>query len=447
MVLSREEIDDLRAECFANDVEYDYDRLKDCDEARVRAFFESGGDHTMGDGSEPPFLAALRTANAEIVAQLKDMQPTQGDLIHSDGRSPARAAAMLAAHVEGLSSAWHVLASSYRTTHCRRFLLQALVHSIGAVTRTDADLLGQHFRILSSIALSSEPAVSIELGSLWEDVIQTDASLQSSSRLQPHAGACGVLLLGFGGSSLASLATYEQLYARRYPTWLRIVHAGPLLLQGGASSVGGAEQPETAAALSRCLAAVMLCESLLVHVQSNQGHMIWSHMLMRHGELLRPRLRGVLYDCSAAQQSFFTPAMGADIQTKTVRATLNAFDVSVPPGTNAAIRAGAIANGDAAMASAAQRDEMYSMLAAPDKVFEFQRTHEPAVPAVCITSEADSVIKVDGVCAFAARLVEAQPARSVRVEVLKGDHIMQIHLEPQRYEKAVSSLVRDAGMV
>ena len=66
---------------------------------------------------------------------------------------------------------------------------------------------------------------------------------------------------------------------------------------------------------------------------------------------------------------------------------------------------------------------------------------------MCITSEADSVIKVDGVCAFAARLVEAQPARSVRVEVLKGDHIMQIHLEPQRYEKAVSSLVRDAGMV
>ena len=53
----------------------------------------------------------------------------------------------------------------------------------------------------------------------------------------------------------------------------------------------------------------------------------------------------------------------------------------------------------------------------------------------------------EGVRAFAAELLEAQPGRSVRVQVLKGQHVMQVHVDAARYEEAIASLVAEAGMV
>ena len=50
MVLTEEEIEDIKAECFANDVKYNYDVLKDWDEDKVRDFFETGGG---GEGAAP----------------------------------------------------------------------------------------------------------------------------------------------------------------------------------------------------------------------------------------------------------------------------------------------------------------------------------------------------------------------------------------------------------
>jgi len=50
MPLSKEEIEDIKSECFANDVTYNYDVLKDWNEDKVRDFFESGGG---GEGSAP----------------------------------------------------------------------------------------------------------------------------------------------------------------------------------------------------------------------------------------------------------------------------------------------------------------------------------------------------------------------------------------------------------
>ena len=45
----------LCAQCFANDVKYNYDVLKDWDEDKIRDFFESGGG---GEGAAPSMVVA-----------------------------------------------------------------------------------------------------------------------------------------------------------------------------------------------------------------------------------------------------------------------------------------------------------------------------------------------------------------------------------------------------
>jgi len=55
MVLTKDEIEDIKAECFANDVEYNYDVLKNWDEDKVRDYFESGGG---GEGAAPSTVVA-----------------------------------------------------------------------------------------------------------------------------------------------------------------------------------------------------------------------------------------------------------------------------------------------------------------------------------------------------------------------------------------------------
>lgn len=50
MVFTQEEIEDIKSECFANDVKYNYDVLKNWDEDKIRDFFENGGG---GEGAAP----------------------------------------------------------------------------------------------------------------------------------------------------------------------------------------------------------------------------------------------------------------------------------------------------------------------------------------------------------------------------------------------------------
>ena len=55
MVFTEDEIEELKAECFANDVQYNYDVLKNWDEDKIRDFFESGGG---GEGAAPSAVVA-----------------------------------------------------------------------------------------------------------------------------------------------------------------------------------------------------------------------------------------------------------------------------------------------------------------------------------------------------------------------------------------------------
>ena len=60
MVFTEAEVDEIRAECFANDVTYNYAVVKDWDEDKIREFFESGGG---GEGSAEPAAVDVSEAN------------------------------------------------------------------------------------------------------------------------------------------------------------------------------------------------------------------------------------------------------------------------------------------------------------------------------------------------------------------------------------------------
>lgn len=90
---------------------------------------------------------------------------------------------------------------------------------------------------------------------------------------------------------------------------------------------------------------------------------------------------------------------------------------------------------------------LFNTLAASPAAFERQAKMEPGIPALCLTSESDSVIKAAGVRAFAKLLKDTQPGRpDIPVTVLRGQHVMQVHVEPDKYEAAVADLAVRAGL-
>ena len=54
-MFTQEEIEEFKSECFANDVTYNYDVLKDWSEDKIRDFFENGGG---GEGAAPSTVVA-----------------------------------------------------------------------------------------------------------------------------------------------------------------------------------------------------------------------------------------------------------------------------------------------------------------------------------------------------------------------------------------------------
>ena len=550
---------------------YDYDKLKDEDEDAVREFFERGGDAM----SEEPWLSGIRAAHPQLGPRVLQLQA---------GSSVTMVEPLHAEEVGALSDAFASLAADIVTDSCRRALSYVLLHSLELLAAREGSdaLMGAHATLMMAVTLSSAPSTRINFGSVWSSV------LTPRGGGEPHAstaGVHGVLLLGFGGSSLSSMAVYEQLYMARWPRMVRLTHAGPLLLREGetemrvdgltsqalATAARARELPPTTAALDLIMQAVYDCEQLVVHCQSNQGHMIWAHLLQRHGAELKKRVVGMVYDCSAAQRSFFdVDAMGPDINLKSIMATLKGYEVGcatsytahavgcatsytghargsvlaetscavvivpvgypavplpvVSPSTvqSACTHAHACCarahthgpharphmlpanvlcpplgsfslspargasrvlvpcdRGDAINRigcgatvarlpmptqvkvtpsalealgrglheqSKGARQTLASMLAASPEVFAYHAAQDPCVPALCLTSESDSVIRADGVRAFADGLRQAQPERVVWVTVMRGEHVMQIHTDHAKYGEEIASLLLKAGM-
>lgn len=181
-------------------------------------------------------------------------------------------------------------------------------------------------------------------------------------------------------------------------------------------------------------------EKLVLHCQSNQGHAIWVHMLKREPSL-GAKVSAIFYDCAASPEDFFTAEMGPEISIKSVMATLGGFKVVPPPNVMPLIQQGAKAHHKAMGVERSLRT-----LAVCPAAFEWLAAHEPPVPATCVTSPEDTVIKMDGVQTFASMLRKAQPSRKVKVEVLRGQHVQVMRTSTAQYEEALRELIASADI-
>ena len=162
-------------------------------------------------------------------------------------------------------------------------------------------------------------------------------------------------------------------------------------------------------------------------------------------------MKAIVFDCAAAERSFFSSAGGpsadeqsdvALIDSKSLVATLRGFGVkSFPSGCAAVLERCSRIRHARLEAAAAEPGARY---AAPGHAFDWEAKYEPGVPTLCLTSEEDSVIKAAGVRAFAEKLRAAQPKRDVSLEALKGGHVMLAHVDPKKYMDAISRLAARA---
>lgn len=410
MVVSREEIDEIRAECFANDVSYRYEVVKNWTPEQIREWFEAGGDGiplcTM------PWLDELQAVNKMLADRLEEARAAAEAHASADNLqvlvNEAVIVPMTAADIQAVR---HAIASAITCADraSNRLLCALVLASVAKCHSSDesgctADILEAHVATLADCCLSAQPAVSVDPG-MW------DFSLQQPAR-EPFGGTIAVLMLGYGGSSLASLESYAAVYASRWPHWIRLVHAGPLQLDEIAkvgTEADVQEKAASAAALDELVTALSHVESILVHLMSNQGHMLWCHLLRREGGRLTKRVVGMVCDCAASRNEFFATNAVANTKHRTVLATLGAWDVALSRSARAALESAS----DAASSAAQGLDTQYT-LAASDAAFYHQARADPQVPTLCLTSAEDDIIVEAGVRAYAEQLACAQPSRCAK---------------------------------
>ena len=455
MVLTRAEVSDIALECFAGDVPYQFETLKHWDEERVRQFFEAGGERL--EESVGPFYAPLWNANQDVADRLLALQPAAEG---GDETAPP----LDAEEAHAIVALFSQLEPSVSTVRCRRFIALSLLRSLSRLgTDAEESVLGALYDALALLAFSTAPGVRIDLGKIWNGVTLPP---QSASRIErePLDGSVGVLLLGFGGSTLAAMRSYEKHYAERWPSWIVMTHAGPLLAKDPSTILWDIPTPEdgegpwremeaeaTTRALDELMSAVCVCESLVVHVLSNQGHMVWLHLMRREWFALYGKVKAIVFDCAANERSFFSSGGGSSehsdaalIDSKSLVAILFGLGIqSFPTGISAVLERCSRISLARRMAAG---DEPGTRYAAPGHAFDWEAKHEPGVPTLCLTSEDDSVIKAAGVRAFAEKLRAAQPERDVSVEELNGKHVMLAHTDTKNYMDAISRLAVRAAL-
>ncbi len=264
----------------------------------------------------------------------------------------------------------------------------------------------------------------------------TDVAVRAPAEEVGGAEGVGVLVLGYGGSSVDDLEPIERVYLSLRPSWTVVRAVRP-----GAPPDGGS--PHTplsaslAAQLERIVAAVDGCASLIVHAMSNNGQMLWSSLLESHREALAGRTKAIVYDCAPSLQAHM-PA-----QPAVVRSIFSACDrmgVSLAPRPATAPATGEIRPSRALermcelVCDGAGRGEVRLVGTPPIKVGLDEEAQqrmlalEPAAPTLLLTSEEDAVVPADGVREYARSMRRAAPQRRVEVGVLAGQHC-RLHLE------------------
>ena len=286
----------------------------------------------------------------------------------------------------------------------------------------------------------------------------------------------GVIVLGYGGSSVDLLMHYEAIYRKVAPT------AKILLTTASGLSTDELAQPAVEEQCDRIVTGVLACKRVIIHACSSNGVALWALLLRRHAVTLAERVAAIVYDCAVESRPSAVYDLGPEwtvgwifnsvwCQVMTHAAELLGCSKVDLHMHSSKLRGMRTSLEELARATVHREYEKLAARRPPEKhpadgevahhynpdaffwlnrmTFEgyvspyaFVAAKEPPVPALCLTSNEDSVVLPEAVAHWAATLREAKPGRTVTVETLQGGHC---HLHDQgdalRYQEQLTALL------
>ena len=281
--------------------------------------------------------------------------------------------------------------------------------------------------------------------------------------------SCAVLILGYAGSAVNILSSQVRFYQKLLGCKVVATVASGLCDDplAGKSLERQCDQVCTALAGSR---------KILVHCMSNNGQGLFAVLL--HSKLvLRSRIAAVVYDCAAArvkpagegleQGIFSNGEQIAHVVKSTVLMPLitNRVTVQAPDGSTSltvdgegglraivdtASRWLGSAMAERAKAGGSANHYFWANRQSLDGLgcHDYDATHCPHVPVLCLTSPDDKVITPDAVADWVVFLKRTSGGRrDVRLETAPtGSHCMLLQRHEGFYAETIGALVEAAGI-
>ena len=407
------------------------------------------------DGPDPPATVDVTDAPTNVPARAAAptvAPPPLGECKELDNKM-----GVLARRLERLATGKGVKLGAKELTNLHVLLVRCI--GLGAAVQ------GSYLRVLLALILDSG-VVRAESHALVDVVGVATALCLSTSATRVHmmppavesgnGESVAVLLLGFGGASLESLAPIRAVYAAKWPSW-RLVSA----VRPGLALLGPPEaahelndiQKQSESLLTAQHDAILShaadCARLVVHVLSNNGFYLWQDLLARRADELTPRLAALVFDCGPATDDMLGAAQIESIIGKTIVAASEQLRVPIVQhtardGQAAPVAAPAIGELRKTLSSVAS-----SVTLAPPfapAASQGVLAAEPPVPTLFLTSATDDVLPEAGVRKYADDVRAASPGRLVSVATLAGAHCNLAKDDGSAYIARLEALVTEAGL-
>ena len=237
----------------------------------------------------------------------------------------------------------------------------------------------------------------------------------------PDGAKVAILMIGYGGASVALLSAYaERVYAEMLP--------GARVVVTCASGLCAEElaKPSLEAQLKKVVSSLEGCMSIVAHVCSNNGAALWGVLQQRVGTALNDRLSAVVYDCAveARERGIGNEEEAAYIDwvvswvLNSVWSGVMVHREKIVPGriedtadTLRGLKETLEQCTRSLIQSKLHSRNFFWLTRMGFDAYAFLVDHEPPVPALCLTSASDVVVPQDGVEDWASRLRSAQPSR------------------------------------
>ena len=277
--------------------------------------------------------------------------------------------------------------------------------------------------------------------------------LQPAKPPTPSHPRTGVLILGFAGANMGMLKLHMRTFQEIQPTWRVVATTGDRIDLLGATEAlrarAGRLHARQVTEVERALAG---CDRIVVHSMSNNGHAMWIRIL-RGAPSLVARVCTMVFECGVAPMGEFSASDLHQVLRGTFLASamLNGLAWKPPPGSSEK-QLGVLIDPALAHAVRLCGEGALNLFGttnddrADDEPCAWQAVHDPSVPTLILTSAEDEVVPERAVRVFAKMLADAQPARSVRVETIRGGHVRLLPTSPQPFKEHLRRLLVDAGL-